>query len=115
MVRSSLLARTAARFEQILAEPAGRSGRPPAGRRCQGLRELAQLRGALTGPAMAALFDAPWLPLALVVALDRCIRRSAPSRRRAPLVLALLAVANDLLTRRARSDAPAAASTRRRR
>jgi len=99
MVRSSLLARTASRFEQILAGPlvtaAARDGTLGAA----GLRELAQLRHAFTGPAMAALFDAPWLPLSLVAvwlvhpALGVFAALSA-------LALATLALGNDLLTRR---------------
>jgi ATP-binding cassette subfamily C protein len=34
----------------------------------QGLREFDTLRGALTGPGVMALFDAPWAPLYLAVA-----------------------------------------------
>ena len=100
MVRSSLLARTASRFEQILAEPVVAAAARQPGPGASGLRELAQLRQALTGPAMAALFDVPWLPMALVAlwfvhpALGAFAAASA-------VVLALLAVANDVLTRRA--------------
>jgi PrtD family type I secretion system ABC transporter len=99
VVRTSLLARTASRFEQVLAHPlvvaAARDGGPGAA----GLRDLAQLRQALAGPAMNALFDAPWLPLSLVAvwlvhpALGAFAGASA-------VALALLALANERLTRR---------------
>lgn len=102
MVRTSLLSRAAARFETRLLAAAVEAAYPEA--TGQALRDLAALRGALAGPAVAALFDAPWLPLALVVlgilhpALAAFVGGSA-------LVLALLAVANDLVTRRALREA----------
>ncbi len=99
IVRTSLLARIASRLEQTLARPlieaAARSGGAGVG----GLRDLAQLRAALTGPAMSALLDAPWLPAALVVVwlvhplLGAFTVASA-------LALGVCAVLNDLLTRR---------------
>ena len=44
MVRTSLLARTASRFEQILAEPVVAAAARQPGAGAVGLRELAQLR-----------------------------------------------------------------------
>ena len=99
VVRTSLLARTASRFEQILAHPlvvaAARDGGPGAA----GLRDLAQLRQALAGPAMNALFDAPWLPLSLV-ALWFVHPILGVFAGASAIALALLALANDRLTRR---------------
>src|SRR4051794_4068276 len=98
MVRSSLLARTAARFEQILLRPVVVAAVQDSGLGTAGMRELAQLRQALTGPAMTALFDAPWLPLSLAAiwlvhpALGAFAAASA-------VALAALALVNDLLTR----------------
>src|SRR5215208_5192361 len=65
MVRASLLARTLARFEQGLAAPAATLATRPDGAGVACLRDLAQLRQAFAGPFVAALSDAPWLPLAL--------------------------------------------------
>src|SRR4051812_6772663 len=66
MVRTSLLARTASRFEQALARPLVEAAARQGGPANSGLRDLAQLRAAMTGPAATALFDAPWLPAALL-------------------------------------------------
>ena len=105
MVRTSLLARTAARFEQILAEPVVAAAARQPGAGAMGLRELAQLRTALTGPAMTALFDVPWLPMALIVlwAVHPAFGAFAAA---SAVVLALMAVANDVL------DAAGAATRR---
>ncbi len=100
MVRTSLLARAAAGFEQALARPLVEAAARHDGMASAGLRELGQLRATLTGPAATALFDAPWLPIALVVVwmlhptLGWFTVASA-------VALGLFALLNDLLTRRA--------------
>ena len=104
MVRNSLLARTASRFEQILARPLVIAAARQPGSGAAGLRELAQLRQALTGPAMAALFDAPWLPMALA-ALWLVHPTLGVFAAVSAGALALLAVANDMLTRAAQRQA----------
>lgn len=104
MVRTSLLARTASRFEQILAQPLVIAAARQPGSGAAGLRELAQLRQAMTGPAMTALFDAPWLPMALV-ALWLVHPTLGMFAAISACALAMLAVANDLLTRRAQRQA----------
>jgi len=67
LVRASIgldrrLARTliAATLRQQPADRAGRRSRQP-------IRECDQLRQTLTGPAMFALFDAPWTPIYILV------------------------------------------------
>jgi len=66
-VRASLLMRSVAAFEASLVEPllrqAIRAGAPGG----QGLRDLGTIRAALTGPALLALFDLPWVPLAILI------------------------------------------------
>ncbi|MEH3099445.1 type I secretion system permease/ATPase [Sphingomonas adhaesiva] len=70
-VRSRLLLRAALRLERRLA-PAillrilGDTAAAPA-QRMQALRDLDQLRSTLTGPAVVALFDAPWAPIYVLV------------------------------------------------
>jgi ATP-binding cassette subfamily C protein/ATP-binding cassette subfamily C exporter for protease/lipase/ATP-binding cassette subfamily C protein EexD len=98
MVRASLLARTASRFEQVLARPVVEAAARRGGPASSGLRDLAQLRAALTGPAATALFDAPWLPAALLGVWILHPRLAALTAASAA-TLTLLAVLNDLLTR----------------
>lgn len=107
IVRTSLLARLASRFELTLARPlveaAARQGGPGA----LGLRDLAQVRQGLTGPAMTALFDAPWLPLALllVAVLHPLL---AVFTAASAAALAAMALLNDRLTRRPQQAGAAA-------
>jgi ATP-binding cassette subfamily C exporter for protease/lipase len=68
-VRTSLLARIGTRFAAALERPlleaclaAGLAGRNLAG---QHFRDLATVRQTIAGPAVNALFEAPWLPLAV--------------------------------------------------
>ena len=104
MVRTSLLARTAARFEQILAEPVVAAAARQPGAGVDGARELAQLRYALTSPAMSRCSTCPWLPMALLVlwAVHPAFGAFAAA---SAVVLALMAVANDVVTRRAQRRA----------
>ena len=100
MVRTSLLARTASRFEQRLARPLVEAAARQGGPASSGMRDLAQLRAALTGPAAIALFDAPWLPVALL-AVWMVHPKLAAFTAASAIALGLFAVLNDLLTRRA--------------
>ena len=63
-VRTSVLARLStrlgARLSPMLLAAGAQAGDPG-----QGLRDLTQLRQTLSGPALTAIFDAPWLPIAL--------------------------------------------------
>jgi ATP-binding cassette subfamily C exporter for protease/lipase len=65
-VRTTVLARLStrlgARLSPMLLAAGAEAGDPG-----QGLRDLTQLRQTLSGPALTAIFDAPWLPLALVL------------------------------------------------
>lgn len=104
-VRASVLARLSTRLgarlsPQLLAAGA-LTGDPG-----QGLRDLTQLRQTLAGPALTAIFDAPWLPIALTLVwllhpvLGYFGLVSA-------LVLTVLAVMGDLVARRRLKDANA--------
>ncbi len=63
-----------------------------------GLKDLATLRGFLTGPAIVALFDAPWLPLYLLLIFMFHPLMGAVASAGA-LLLVALAVLNEKLTR----------------
>ena len=70
----------------------------------QGLRDLTQLRQTLSGPALTAIFDAPWLPIALGL-----VWLLHPELGYFGLVsailLGVLAVTGDLVARRRLKDA----------
>jgi PrtD family type I secretion system ABC transporter len=63
-VRTSVLARLSTRLGARLSGPLLAAG-ALTGDPGQGLRDLSQLRQTLASPALTALFDAPWLPIAL--------------------------------------------------
>lgn len=71
LVRMRLLLRASVRLEK-LAAPAilhrvlGASGASPA-ERVGAIRNFDTIRGTLTGPAIVALFDAPWAPVYIIV------------------------------------------------
>ncbi|MFO1072645.1 MAG: type I secretion system permease/ATPase [Geminicoccaceae bacterium] len=65
-IRGAVLARMSTRLGSRLAGPLLAAG-AQAGDPGQGLRDLSQLRQTLSGPALMALFDAPWLPAALIL------------------------------------------------
>lgn len=71
MLRSMVLARTGARLEAMLGGPllaASIMNRTKGDRgEAQGLRDLAQLRGFLSGSVMVAIFDVPLMPLYILV------------------------------------------------
>lgn len=68
-VRQRLLARAGVQLDAIIAPMIldGTLGRPDLPVARQALREFDQMRGTLTGPGMLALFDAPWVPIYLLV------------------------------------------------
>jgi len=71
-IRSRLLVRASVKLDQTLAGPIMRATllQPDSGQRLarQAVREFDTLRGALTGPAMHGLLDAPWVPIYLLIA-----------------------------------------------
>jgi PrtD family type I secretion system ABC transporter len=100
--RASLLARLQTHLGERLSGPlleaeADRSARTP-GQGTSGLRDLAQLRNLLTGPAANAVADAPWLPVFLVLVWLLHPLFGVFSLISA-LLLAGLAVLGELLTR----------------
>lgn len=99
MVRASLLARLASRFELALARPLVEAAARQGVSGALGMRDLAQVRAGLTGPAMVALCDSPWLPAALLLVwvLHPLL---AAFTAASILALAAMALLNDLLTRR---------------
>lgn len=70
-IRMRLLQRASVRLERmatprLLSMALGASGAPVAVR-AQAIRDLDTVRGILTGPAIIAIFDAPWAPIYLIV------------------------------------------------
>lgn len=63
-LRARLLSRLALQLDARLGPQLFRDG---LGRKTQGLRDLDLMRGFLSGPAVAGLFDLPWVPLYLAV------------------------------------------------
>lgn len=70
-VRMRLLLRASIRLEKmaasnILHRILGTGGATPL-QRAQAMRDFDTLRGTLTGPAIVALFDAPWAPIYIII------------------------------------------------
>ncbi|MCJ7420204.1 type I secretion system permease/ATPase [Sphingomicrobium astaxanthinifaciens] len=111
--RGRILVRASARLDRDLAAPLlrsaieTRSDRDGGSRRL--LREFDTLRQALSGPAMLALFDAPWTPLYILVCFLIHPAVGALATFGA-LVLVLLAWRNDRRTRAPLERANAAAA-----
>ena len=104
-VRTAVLARLSTRLGARLSPPLLAAG-AQAGDPGQGLRDLTQLRQTMSGPALTAIFDAPWLPIALTLVwllhpvLGYFGLISA-------LLLTVLAVMGDVVARRRLKDANA--------
>ena len=72
MIRSRLLTAAAVTLEKrlgprVLAEMIKRSAAPGGGDAMHGLRDVNSLRAFLTGPGILAIFDAPWVPVYVVI------------------------------------------------
>lgn len=107
-VRMRLLMRASLRLEKmaatnILHRILGASGATPM-QRGQAMRDFDTLRGTLTGPAIVALFDAPWAPIYILISwlLHPLIGLLALV---SSLLLIGLAVASDLTTRKPLAEA----------
>lgn len=107
-VRMRLLMRASLRLEKmaatnILHRILGASGATPT-QRGQAMRDFDTLRGTLTGPAIVALFDAPWAPIYILISwlLHPLIGLLALV---SSLLLIGLAVASDLTTRKPLAEA----------
>ena len=101
-VRGSILARLGAWLDRTLATrlitaglTSGLAGQPTG---TQPLRDLAQVRGFLAGPAMSPLFDAPWTPVFLAILWFMHPWLGAFALATAVLLLGLM-VAGEFLTR----------------
>ncbi|HJT60978.1 MAG TPA: type I secretion system permease/ATPase [Burkholderiales bacterium] len=71
-IRSRLLNSAAVALEKLLGPPVlsdmmRRSAAPRGGEALHGLRDVSALRAFLVGPGIVSLFDAPWLPLYVLV------------------------------------------------
>lgn len=65
VLRRRLLSRAGYRLDALLGQRAAKRRLSPAGDGDDPLRDLATVRNFLSGPAMPALFDLPWIPLFL--------------------------------------------------
>ena len=113
-MRARMMMRASLRLDRLLASEilersllAAKAG--PAQPMAQAMREFDSLRQALTGPAVMALFDAPWAPLYVIAAfiihpvLGGLVIGAAA-------VLALLAVSNERSSKRKGGEAHKAAA-----
>jgi ATP-binding cassette subfamily C protein len=103
LARSRLMVRASMRLDRQLAGAILEStlARPTGGRSAltkQAMREFDTLRQTLTGPAMLALFDAPWTPIYIAVCFLLHPLLGAVALAGA-LILALISVLNDRATR----------------
>ena len=72
VLRARLLAGAGVTLEKllgprVLAEMVRRSAAPGSREALYGLRDVTALRGFLTGPGIVALFDAPWVPIYVLI------------------------------------------------
>jgi len=72
MIRSRLLTAAAVTLEkrlgpEVLGEMIRRSASPGSGEASHGLRDVNTLRAFLTGPGIIAIFDAPWVPIFVII------------------------------------------------
>jgi PrtD family type I secretion system ABC transporter len=102
LARRRLLSRAAAWLDTELAGPVIRRGveaRLAGARREGGLADLQEIRSFLAGDAVLAFLDAPWMPvfIAVIWLMHPVLGWLALA---GAIVLLIIAVANDLLTRR---------------
>jgi len=104
MIRSRLLTAAAVTLEkrlgpEVLGEMIRRSASPGSGEASHGLRDVNTLRAFLTGPGILAIFDAPWVPIFVIIIflfhpwLGTLALVGA-------LLLLMLAIANERVSRR---------------
>ncbi len=104
MIRSRLLTAAAVTLEkrlgpEVFGEMIRRSASPGSAEALHGLRDVNTLRGFLTGPGILSIFDAPWVPIYVLIIflfhpwLGTLALGGA-------LLLFALAVANEKLSRR---------------
>ena len=72
MIRARLLTAAAVTLEkrlgpEVLGEMIRRSASPGRGEAMHGLRDVNTLRSFLTGPGIVAIFDAPWVPVYIII------------------------------------------------
>lgn len=103
VIRARLLAGMGISVERrlgprILGEIVKRASAPGGGEAAHGLRDVSILRAFLTGPAIVALFDAPWVPIYVLIILLFHPLLGAIALVGAALML-LIAYLNERLTR----------------
>ena len=111
-LRSRILARMSAKLDTLLGERIhaaliARSLRTNDSRDVQALRDLSQVRNFLAGSDIHALFDAPFTPF-LIAAIFLFSPILGMVAALGAVVLFVIAIANDLLTRKSLSAANAA-------
>jgi len=103
VLRSRVLAAAATALDRQLGAPLlhrliDGAREPRAAHDANGLKDLATLRGFLTGPAILALFDAPWMPVyLLLIALSHPLMGAVAGA--GALLLVGLALVNEAATR----------------
>jgi len=109
LVRSRLLVRAnnaidAELAPYLLRKMAEGATSPEGNRYSYGIKDLASLKGFLTGPGMLALFDAPWMPIAMVILWYMNYYLFLVALVGAVLMI-VLTVTNELLTRKPLQEA----------
>lgn len=103
MIRSRLLASAAVTLEkmlgvEVLTEMIQRSASSSSGGPSAGLRDVGVLRAFLTGPGIISIFDAPWVPIyVLIIALFHPLMGALALV--GAIVLLVLAIVNERLSR----------------
>lgn len=97
-IRARVLVRVGGRFDQSMSNIVFDTSMR-AGSGSQPFRDLEAIRGFITGPALLALFDAPWTPLyiALIYILHPWLGHVALA---GALLLFFIALTNELVTRK---------------
>jgi len=104
MIRSRLLTAAAVTLEkrlgpEVLGEMIRRSASPGASEVSHGLRDVNTLRAFLTGPGILAVFDAPWVPIFVIIIFLFHPWLGSLALAGA-LILLTLAIANERFSRR---------------
>ncbi len=112
LVRSRLLVRAnnaidAQLAPYLLKKMAEGATSPEGNRYSYGLKDLASLKSFLTGPGILALFDAPWMPIAMIILWYMNILLFLVALAGAVLMI-LLTIVNELATRKPLEEASGA-------